>query len=374
MNLSTATKWRIRLGAAAAVAAVAVLLLVPTPGGGADPDPAGSAGSAGSATLAGLWPDARPMDLPATLPDGTTFTPVAVLDRTAVVVQIADADGSTASLALLDPSDLAHPRPLQQIPIAGGGSFDAVAVEGDQVYWMSSVADDQGGTRGTLLRAGRSGAPVTLTADTGHATFSGSLYDLQVADGRIWWTATRGAYPPTTDLRSVPVGGGEVTVRPLDGTYHLAAWPWAGSDGIGGEPVRQLNLVTGERRTIAQPLGEELFCGVAWCRSVVRAADSAVVTLRRPDGTGTTGRINADGEVPLFVDVAALDRFEFLAAPISTRAATASERLALFDLKTGRRAALAVSTAEGLAGTWLWWATGDNETMTWHLLDLATLR
>jgi hypothetical protein len=23
---------------------------------------------------------------------------------------------------------------------------------------------------------------------------------------------------------------------------------------------------------------------------------------------------------------------------------------------------------------WLWWSTGDNETFTWHLLDITTLR
>jgi hypothetical protein len=26
------------------------------------------------------------------------------------------------------------------------------------------------------------------------------------------------------------------------------------------------------------------------------------------------------------------------------------------------------------AGGWLWWSTGDHETLTWHALDLTTLR
>ncbi|WP_433616514.1 hypothetical protein ACQP2P_14960 [Dactylosporangium sp. CA-139114] len=111
-----------------------------------------------------------------------------------------------------------------------------------------------------------------------------------------------------------------------------------------------------------------------WCRTVVTTQQAAVVTLRRTDGTGQTARINTDGEIPLCTDVAAQDRFEFLAAPISTQAATASERLAVYDLASGRHLSIAVSTAEGLAGAWLWWAAGDNETMTWHLLDLTTLR
>jgi hypothetical protein len=363
------TTRRLRLAVVTAAAAATGLLLLPPPGG---PLPAGGP-PAGAETLAGVWPDARTVDVPATLPDGTTFTPVAVLDRQAFVAQIAAADNVTAILAVLDPARLDRPRELQRIPIGGGGSFDAVAVDAGRVFWMSSVADDQGGTRSTLYRADPGAAPVVLTTDTGRATFSGSVHDLQIADGRLWWTATRGAYPPTTDLRSVPVGGGPVEVRALDGTYHLAAWPWATDDGTGGRPVAQLDLVTGARRSTAQPTGEELYCGAVWCRSVVSTEKSAVVTLRRVDGTARTARVNVDGETPLFVDVAALDRFEFFAAPISTQAGTSSERLAIYDLKAGRRIAVAVSTAEGLSGGWLWWATGDNETMTWHLLDLRSL-
>ncbi|GAA2359353.1 hypothetical protein [Dactylosporangium salmoneum] len=357
---------RIRVAAAAAVTATVLLLALPTPG-------TPPAGSEAPATLSGIWPDARTVDLPATLPDGTTYTPAAVVDRHTVVAQIADADPGTASLALLDPADLAHPRRLETIPIAGGGSFDAVTVDAGRVYWMSSVADDQGGSRSTLHRADTAGHTVVLTTDTGHATFAGSMHDLQVADGRIWWTATRGTTVPTTDLRSVPLDGGPVTVRPLEGTYHLTGWPWAGDDGIGGQPVVQLDLTTGRQRTFTEPPGQDVYCGAVWCRIVVTTQQSTVVTLRRADGTGQTGRVNTDGEVPVFVDMAALDRFEFFTSPISTQAATTSERLSLYDLTTSRRVGIAVSTAEGLNGSWLWWATGDNETMTWHLLDLTTL-
>ncbi|WP_426505521.1 hypothetical protein ACPPVO_47535 [Dactylosporangium sp. McL0621] len=373
MSARSYAGWRIRMTAGIAVAATIGLLALPTPGAGT-PSTAPSAAASGPATLAGTWPDARTIDLPATLPDGTTYTPAAVLDPHRVVVQIADADPDTASLALLDPADLAHPRRLEAIPIAGGGSFDTVTTDPGWVYWMSSVAGDQGSTRGTLHRADATGHTATLTTDTGHATFTGSMYDLQVADGRIWWTATRGTTVPTTDLRSTPLTGGKVTVRPLQGTYHLTGWPWAGDDRIGGQPVVQLNLTTGAQRTFTEPPGQDVYCGAVWCRTVVRPQQATVVTLRRTDGTGQTARINTDGEVPVFTDIAATDRFEFLTAPISTQAATTSERLSLYDLNTSRRVAIAVSTAEGLNGTWLWWATGDNETMTWHLLDLATLR
>ncbi|WP_433221698.1 hypothetical protein ACQP00_21375 [Dactylosporangium sp. CS-047395] len=368
MTAEVIRRWRTPLAAAAAVAATTALLALPTPGSGT-PGPPDQAD-----TLAGIWPQARTVDAAATLPDGTTYTPAAVLDPHHIVVQIADADPDTASLALLDPADPAHPLRLDTIPIAGGGSFDAVTVDGGHVYWMSSVADDQNRTRDTLHRADAAGHTTVLTSDTGDATFRGSSYDLQAADGRIWWTATRGSTVPTTDLRSVPAGGGTVDVRPVDGTYHLTHWPWAVDDGTGGRPVIQRNLVTGAQRTLDQPIGQDLDCGAVWCRHVVRTTQGTVVTLGRTDGTAQTARINTDGEVPLFTDVAIVDRFEFFTAPISTQAATASERLTLYDLTNARRVGLAVSTAEGLSGTWLWWATGDNETMTWHLLDLATLQ
>ncbi|WP_433042034.1 hypothetical protein [Dactylosporangium sp. CS-033363] len=339
---------------AIALAAAAVLLVRPAPGN--DPPPV-----------------VVTVDVAATLPDGTTFSPAAVLDPHHVVVQIADPDPAYAVLALLDPADPADPRRLDRIPIAGGGSFDAVRVAGGFVYWMSSVGDGQGATRSTLRRAGRDGTPQVLTTETGRALFTGGMHDLEIAEGRIWWTATRGLTEPTTDLRSVPLAGGDVAVRALDGTYHLTDWPWATDDGIAGRPVTQRNLVTGERRTFAESPGRDVSCGAVWCRSVAHTEQGAVVTLRRTDGTGETGRINGDGEVPLFLDIAAMGRYEILAAPISARAATATERLAMVDLTTGRRTALAVASGAGLSGSWLWWATGDRETMTWHLLDLASL-
>lgn len=370
MTGSLSSAWRLRLAAAAALAAVTALLLVPTPG-----TPAPTAADTGvPPTLAGLWPAARTIDVPANLPDGASFAPAAVLDPHTLVVQITAADNSTTALALLTTTDPGHPRILQQTVVADGGSFDAVTVAGGRVYWIASVSDDEAIAHSTVYRADPNGAPVALTADTGRATFSGSQYDLQVVDGRVWWTATRGTYPPTTDLRSVPVDGGPVTVRPLDGTYRLTAWPWSGSDGIAGQPVTQVNLTTGERRTIPVPAGQELYCGATWCRAVVVTEQSPVVSLRRADGTGPATRVNTDGEQFLFIDVAALDRFEVLATPISNQGVTSSERLAMYDLNSGKHIALAVSTSEGIAGSWLWWATGDNETLTWHLLDLTTLR
>jgi len=360
--------WRLYGAVGTALAAVGILLALPTP------PTAAPANAATPLTLAQAWPGTRTIDLSATLPDGSTLAPAAVLDARTVIVQLTSADTNTTSLAALSTADPTHPRVLQRMAVGDGASFNGVTVAGADVYWMASIPDGTGGSHSTLYRAGITTAnPVKVTDDTGQATFSASQYDLQVVAGRAYWTATHGIAPYTNEIRSVAVDGGPVEVRPLDDASQLTAWPWTVSPFVADQPVTELNLDSGARRTIAPKPGEELYCGPVWCRGVVSGPTTSVITDRHADGTGTETRINHDGEGIAFVDVAALDRFEMLAAPISTQAATASERFAMYDLKTRQHIALAVSTAEGTVGGWLWWATGDNETLTWHLLNLTTL-
>ncbi|MGC9665268.1 hypothetical protein ACNTMW_01795 [Planosporangium sp. 12N6] len=365
MNAST---WRMRAAVTAALAAAVTLLALPAPRSSAPATPAGPL------ALAQAWPAARTTELAANLPGGGRFFPSAVLDPGQLVGTVTSADGNRTSLVLLRTADPAHPRVLQEYRTADGVSIDAVSAVDGRIYWMTGTADDQGRPHTSLYRADAAGGqPRRLTDDTGRPTYYGSQYDLQVVDGRVYWTATRTIDPLTSELRSVPVDGGPVAVRPFDAAYALAAWPWlTTSGGSLGQPVSVLNATTGERRTIQPRPGEQLACGPTWCRATTSGPSNAVITLRRLDGSGEV-RVNADGEGSVIVDVAVLDRFELLAAPVSHPLAVASEKLAMYDLKTHRRVALAVTTAAGGRGRWLWWSTGDNETLTWHLLDLTSL-
>jgi membrane-bound inhibitor of C-type lysozyme len=57
-----------------------------------------------------------------------------------------------------------------------------------------------------------------------------------------------------------------------------------------------------------------------------------------------------------------------------TLAATSLFRLSLDD--TRRRAPVQIDSAVtkvGAQSDYVWWATGDNETLTWHALDGRTL-
>ncbi|HCU48547.1 MAG TPA: hypothetical protein DGG94_01725 [Micromonosporaceae bacterium] len=66
------------------------------------------------------------------------------------------------------------------------------------------------------------------------------------------------------------------------------------------------------------------------------------------------------------MDVALLDRYEVYSH--------ADGRLALFDLEERRSITIARNISQVASrGPVLWWSTGDNETLAWHVLDLRTL-
>jgi hypothetical protein len=364
------TLWRLRAAALIAAGAAGTLVVLPSPRTPTRPTPAGPA------SLAQVWPDARTIDVPAALPDGRTFEPSLVLDEHTVVGMTTDAAGNATSLVALSTADATYPRALQAFDATDGGSVDAVTEAAGQIYWMAGTTDTTGNRHTTLRRADRAGGVVrTLTTNTGEPAYYGSQYDLQVAGGGVYWTATGPGDPPTTELRTISIDGGPVTVRPLDGTYQLTAWPWLTSLILPEQPTILLNASTGQRDIITPKPGEQLTCGPTWCRAVTFGShsDSLVVTLRRRDDSAAT-RVNADGEDAITVDIAVLDRFELLSAPLAVQQASTSQKLSIYDLKTDQHIPIAVTTGLGTHGSWLWWSTGDNETRTWHLLNLATLR
>lgn len=367
MNLRTL---RVRAAVLIAAGAATTLMVLPSP---RTPTPTTPAGA--PASLTRVWPTARTVDFPAVLPDGRTFEPSLVLDQHTVVGMITEAAGEATSLVALPTAGPTRPRVLQVFDNRSGGYVDAITETAGQIYWMSGTLDSTGHRRTTLRRADRAGgAARALTTDTGELAFYGSQYDLQVAGGRVYWTTTGTGNPPTSELRSVSIDGGPVTIRSLDGTFELIAWPWLASVTLPEQPTVLVNAITGQRYSIVPKPGEQLTCGLTWCRAVTDGSDSGslVITVRGRDGSAAT-RVNADGEDAITVDVAVLDRFELLAAPLAVQQASTSHKLAIYDLKTHQHISVAVTTGLGTHGSWLWWSTGDDETRTWHLLNLASL-
>jgi len=64
-----------------------------------------------------------------------------------------------------------------------------------------------------------------------------------------------------------------------------------------------------------------------------------------------------------------------LASVASANAAGYAQRLWLHDLTTDRVVILdeTANASVGSRGAYLWWSTGDNEALVWHVLDLREL-
>jgi hypothetical protein len=234
------------------------------------------------------------------------------------------------------------------------------------------------GTRHTLYRSDwRRGTPATaITADTGDVIFYNSQYDLVVENNQVHWATAR-ANEAVTEIRSVPVTGGKVAVRRVDGAYALSAWPWLTSAGaVQDGPVELRNLADGQRLTVPGSPNELVTCGPVWCRVLVlgAAGQPARTDLMRPDG-GDRSRVAGGGITSAALDVALVGRFEVLSLTADgDTEASSSLKVMLYDLTTKRLVVLAAGVATVQArGPVVWWSTGSDEAVAWYSLDLRTL-
>ncbi|WP_250037239.1 hypothetical protein [Paractinoplanes maris] len=345
-----------------ALAAGAVLLF-----GGSRVDPPPAPPARTDAKTA--WPDAARADFAAGLPDGPLFTPTIFLDATTAVGTAPTPQGSESRLLVRSGDRLRELRrlPLDQL------QFEAFTATDDQIFWAESTAGKPAVRLWTADRSG--GPPRLLTADTGRSVFFGNQYDLVVADGRLHWAAAPGDVAEATEVRSVPVGGGPVTVRRETGQWALSAWPWLVDDGsTSGEP-RLRNLATARDTPIVSGGLDVLTCGPVWCRAMVMGEETLTrIDLVRPDGTGRR-KIAGGAAQSAITDVAVLDRFEILAEPGPDTDLTGAAALVVYDIATGRTVDVA-SDADGAfsSGGLLWWSTATaDEEITWHSLDLRTV-
>ncbi|WP_250009962.1 hypothetical protein [Actinoplanes sp. M2I2] len=316
------------------------------------------------------WPDARRSDLPAALPDGPQFTPAIFLDATTAVGTAPTPAGSESRLLLRSGAQV---RELRRLHVDRNPQFEAFTASGDQIFWAESAEGSPSVRLWTAARSG--GAARLLTADTGRAVFFGNQYDLVVADGRLHWAAAPGDVAKTTEIRSVPVGGGPVTVRTEQGQWSLSAWPWLVDDGsTSGEP-RLRNLATAKDTPIADSGLDVLTCGPVWCRAMVMGEETLNrIDLVRPDGSGRR-KIGGGAAQSAITDVAVLDRFEILAQPGPDTDLTGAAALIAYDIATGRTVDLAPDADGAFSrGGMLWWSTATaDEEITWHTLDLRTV-
>jgi hypothetical protein len=331
--------------------------------------PRRAAPSAQAGTVATTWPGARQAAAPALLADGTTFTPLLYVDVTTAVGSAPSADKSTGRLLLRTGAD--QPRELHRVPADRNPQFAGLMATGDDVVWAESTADASGHAETRIMKASlKSAAPArSLTADTGDAIFFNSQYDLVVAGGRVHWAAAAQRADVVTEVRSVALTGGKVTVRTVPGAYAMSAWPWLVSAGSGqAGPVDLVNLDTGGTVRVPAAQAELVACSPAWCRVLVITGTGgpARIDLMHPDGSGRQRMAGGQASASI-ADVALLDRFEVLSQN--------DRQLQLYDAKTKRTVQVAAGVGMVFArGGVLTWSTGDNEALVWHALDLRTLR
>jgi hypothetical protein len=354
---------RIRWAGALVVALAAGAALLLTGPDRDDPAPAARA------PLATAWPRAERAELPGNLPDGPIFQPGIFLDaRTAVGTAPSPDGGSVRLLRRGADGDL---REWRRVPLDGSPLFDNFATDGDRVVWTES---SDRGPLAVWVADARAGGARLLTTDTGDATFYGSQHDLTVADGRVHWVAAAPGDDPVTEIRSVPLTGGAVTVRREPGVWALNTWPWL-SDGGEGTGTTVLRGLTSNAEVRVAAAGAELAtCGPVWCRVMVMAEGGLDrIDVMHPDGTARK-RVaggNARAAVP---DPAILDRFEVLAEAGPDADLTGTEALLVVEIGSGRTVDLEPAADGAFArGGVLWWSTGGPDALVWHTVDLRTV-
>ena len=362
-------------GVGAGLAVIGLLLGLPAPKRpAAGVRPAATASVPGGPTLASVWPKARPFPIQALFPDGSAYTPVVVLGPDSSIGVTASADGQRTDLVEVPASGA--PRLLQSQLVTDGGSFDGLSFTADRLYWMHTLSDTTGKAHVTLWTAARSGGPSRqLSADVGAPVFYGSQYDVQPVGDRLYWAAARPGHPDQTELRSIPLTGGTVSVRVIPGAWAMSTWPWlVTAPSASDQPTRLQNLGTGQLVTVRVPANKQVTCSPTWCRMIPNNSAQATETdLVRLDGTDQ--RVIGDANAAAIAsDVALLDRYEVLMTIVNTSGRVAVSKLTLYDIAR-RRAVLVdpAATNAGARGGFLWWSTGDNETLAWHAVDLRTL-
>jgi hypothetical protein len=360
------------LGLAVTAAVVLVVISLRQPGKKPAPAP-----SSGPANLASAWPTAVVVDSRGQLADGAAYSPWIYLDAQTSVGTAATPDGTADRLLLRTGNG--EPRELRRVPKDSNPQWSGFATAGDDLVWAESTAGADGKGETRLWRANwrSTDPPVSLTVDTGDIVFFNSQYDLVIAEGAVHWAAAARTETPVTELRSIPLAGGTVSVAQVPGAYAMSAWPWLVSVGTGqAGPVDMINLQTKAQVKVPAAATELVTCSPVWCRVLIISGTGgpARIDLMRADGTDRR-KVASGNASPAIMDVALMDRFEVLSIDSNGSSPTSSQEVLVYDATAQRVVSVATGAGTVLArGTMLWWSTGDNEALVWHALDLQTLK
>lgn len=342
-------------------ALLASVLLLVLPAAGKLPPPA-------PAAMEVAWPGAQRAALPATLADGTPYEPGLFLTAATSLGTAPSKDHQWVRLLERRPDG--STVLIRRLPQRGYPSFSALTAAGDTLVWVESRTQ---GPSSVWTSSIRRPAPRLLAADAGDVRSDQSEHDLIIAAGRAYWTTSGAA--GTTQVRSVPLAGGPVTVRAEPGDWRLSAWPYLvdGVTGTDGTTVIR-DLVTGQDRAVRRTARGITRCSPSWCEvAVLDPKGGTAVELMRPDGSHRE-QIGGDDMAGAISDPVVLDRFEILAGIDTNTQLTNHVQLIAYELATHRQVvispdAFAVAYRAGV----LWWSTGTDAGFIRHAVDLRTV-
>ena len=309
------------------------------------------------------------VDVPGVLADGATYSPRLYLTPDTSVGVATGADGTVRVILARASGSFTE---LRRLSAGENPQVNGFAVDGDTLVWMESTTRDGAAPATTLWRTtwAADTPPTLVTADTGEPIFIGFATDVVVYGGTVSWVSLDPRGSGGMQVRSVSLGGGPVSVRPLDGEYRLSTPPWVVTSTAGpGRPITLVNLETNQRIDVSIEATDVAVCDPVWCRLTVTNGQGLVaIDVMRPDGTDRR-RIAGPEATPTIGDAALLDRYVPLAVDRSDGVG-----LSIVDLTTGRTH-LVATRATNVAGRGgiVWWSTGVGPELTWHSLDLDRL-
>lgn len=340
-----------------ALAAAGLMLAAKPPV--AKPTAAGQAAPADELTLEKAYPGKVPVTLTAKV------TPLFFLDEQRLLGTASAADGAIRLIFVTPKGE----RELRRLPKAQAAEFAGFAAQGERLVWLELTNAADGTARSQLWTIeNETAAPRMLTADTGDVALFDKADDMVIHDGEVSWVAAARTDTPVTEIRTVSLNGGKVTVRTKEGAYSIANWPWLTSVNLGQDgPVELFNVDNLERTVVGVQPNELMACSAKWCRSVIigSTAASTVIEMLKPDGSLRI-RVASGNVAASTADIALLDRYEIYSY--------SNAKLTLYDLVDRRMITVAKNASQVASrGPMLWWSTGNNESVRWYALDLRTL-
>jgi hypothetical protein len=327
-------------------------------------------------TLKEAYPKASVVDVPGYVDGDWAYQPLLFLDaRTSLGTAIPSSGGQT-SLVILGADG--KTRTVRTLGETEAPQFGGFTVGDGRIAWLEQTAGTDGQGDAAIWTANRDGSGAhVLTHDVGDFAFFNSQYDLIIRDGKVFWIAATPGDALSTEIRSIPVDGGRVSVRRLDGGWQAAGGDWLVSAMTGGGGATALvNWTTGRRESIPNQSSELVSCSAVLCRVLVLGGDGGAtrIDVMKPDGSDR--HRSASGSVTAsLVDVALLDRWEVYSRQGSGAAALATQQVLLYDVKERRTINIADGAGQimGRDG-FVWWGTGTGDYVMWHVLDLHSLR